>query len=118
MKLMVSTNVECGRAMLYGKYNSLVWASDNMETVAHYYEGCVLEIDIAIDRKLHIGYASCEGDIKLYGIRPEEYTYGMKSGMKYPPNAKWYSFSAKYVREHLKGIREIHPDLSAWQEEE
>lgn len=118
MKLMVSTNSRAGNQMLNGVYNEFIWASDNMETVAHYYEGCVIELDVRLNRAQHIGYISCKDDIALYGISPAAYTYGMKSGMIHPAGGKWYSFSASYLRANLKGIREIHPNLSKWQEEE
>lgn len=38
--------------------------------------------------------------------------------MKYPPNATWYSFSREYLKKYLVNIREIHPDLSKWQDDD
>ena len=37
--------------------------------------------------------------------------------MRCPAGAVLYSFSAEYLRKYLVGIREIHPDLTKWQEE-
>ena len=48
VKLMIGTNGNVAERMLKGNFNTLVWASDDMETVAHYYEGAVVEITVKL----------------------------------------------------------------------
>ena len=110
VKLMISTNPEAGKAMLNNSFNPIVWASDDLMTVAHYYEGCVLEIEIKLLESLKKYYTRC------YNVE-SDYTWGTAE-MAYPAGANWYSFSKDYITENLVGIKEIFPDLSEYQEEE
>lgn len=116
MKVLVSTNPRIGNLMLSGVYNELVWASDNLETVAHYYEGCVLEIDVVLDASVRMSYVSDTEDRNSLGLRPEQYTYGFAE-MRCPAGATWYSFSGTYLVKHVRSIKEVYPDLSPWQDE-
>lgn len=110
VKLMIGTNKYVMQEMLNGNFNELVWASDDLETVAHYYEGVALEITVKlIDRYKRVYLRN--------GVTLNKYKNGYGWGcaeMKYPPNATWYSFSREYLQKYLISIKEIHPDLSPW----
>lgn len=112
--LMVSTNPHVAKDMLNGHFNPLVWASDDMETVAHYYEGSVIEFTIKLVEKYHHKYLRNENELSFY---KNGYGWGMISVL-YPPNANWYSFSKEYLKKYIFEIKEIFPNLTPWQEEE
>lgn len=115
VKLMTGTNISNGDQLLQKKFKNFSSWSDNLETVAHYYEGRVIEITIELildEQREHIRDAE---DLELLNIKPEEYTYGFAE-MRYPKNAIWYSFSKKYLDDHVIDIREIFPDLSEFDE--
>lgn len=114
---MVATNKHNGDLMLQGKFSGMVWASTDMETVAHYYEGCVIELDILLNTRIRQPYIRQMDDFKELGLSYESYTYGSMR-VKYPPMAMWYSLSSHYIQSNIRGIREIYPDLSKWQEED
>lgn len=115
MKLMVSTNNLVANRMLLGVYNRLVWASDNLETVAHYYEGRIIELDVELVVKRRSTYVRSAEELAQLGVTADNYGYGMAL-IRYPKGAHWYSFSRKYLQEHVKKMREIFPDLSKWNE--
>ena len=113
VKLMIGTNGNVAERMLKGNFNTLVWASDDMETVAHYYEGAVVEITVKL-------LDSKKRQYLRNGVKLNTYKNGYGWGeipVKYPPNATWYSFSGEYLKKYLVGIREIHPDLTQWQDD-
>lgn len=116
VKLMISTNKKYGKNMLNGHFGDMIWASDNMETVAHYYEGSVIEIEIALDKRMQSEYVRDNTELAEIHKTPETYRWG-SAEMRCPAGAIWYSFSRNYLLKHLKSIREIHPDLSAWQDD-
>lgn len=117
MKLMVSTNPAQGRKILNREFNAITWASDNMETVAHYYEGCVIELDIALDPNCRSEYIGDMDDLRALKFEASSYTWG-SAEMACPKGAIWYSFSAGYLASHVISAREIFPDLSAWDDDE
>ena len=90
---------------LRGDYNDVVYASDNLETVAHYYEGAVIEITVKLDLSLKREYIG--SSLKL----SSDYTWGCVEPL-YPKDATWYSFSKDYIKTYLVSVREIFPDLS------
>ena len=92
--------------MLSGQFNPLVWASDNWATAVHYYEGCIIEIDVALDRKCRCAYVQSNEALTALGKSPDDYCYGGATAL-YPKGARWYSFSKKYLQNNLRGIREI-----------
>lgn len=111
---MVSTNEFVRDMMMAGEFNNLVWASNDLETVAHYYEGAVVELEVELDEDSGMPYVRSEAQLS---VPLEEYTYGVAK-MHYPVGADWYSFSGKYLKSHLVSIREIFPDLSPFVEED
>lgn len=117
MKVMVSTNPAQGQKILNREFNAITWASDNMETVAHYYEGCVIELDIALDPNLKNEYVSDMDDLQALNLKAKSYTWG-SAEMACPMDAIWYSFSADYLMAHVISAREIFPDLSAWNDDD
>lgn len=110
---MIGTNRLVMQQMFRGKFNQIVWASDNMETVAHYYEGAVVELEVKLLKSKQNQYIR---DQTTLGMYKHGYNWGC-ARMRCPAGAVWYSFSAEYLRKYLVGIREIHPDLAQWQEE-
>lgn len=114
VKLMIGTDVSTMNKMLRGKFNPVVWASDNMETVAHYYEGAVVEIEVKLLKSKQHKYIRENTELRLY---KNGYNWGCAE-MRYPEGAMWYSFSREYLSKYLVGIREIHPDLTPWQDDD
>ena len=80
---------------------------DNIETVAHYYEGCVIEVDIDLDPALESEYAANEEGLLL---PLDQYGWG-KAKMRCPEGATWYSFSNWYLKSHVRSVQEIFPCL-------
>jgi hypothetical protein len=114
---MIGTNVKNGEQMLKGKFNDLSWWSDNLETLAHYYEGCAVKIVVKIDPKLEMEYVRYLGTLDEIGCPIDKYTYGFIKTIC-PEGATWYSFSKDYLEKNIIGIEEIFPDLSSFYEEE
>ena len=113
VKLMVSTNEHVLQQMLEGEFNTLVWASDNMETVAHYYEGAVVEITVRLINNRKRQYLRSPVLLSNY---KKPYGWG-SAGMACPEGATWYSFSKEYLEQYLVDVKEIFPDLTPWHEE-
>lgn len=116
IKLMTGTNIKNGDLLLKGIFQDFSSWSDNLETVAHYYEGRVIEIDIKLDLESKMEYIREKSDIDSLNINPEDYNYGYIE-VKYPVGATWYSFSKKYLEQHILEIKEIFPDMSKFEEE-
>ena len=114
VKVMVSTNPAIRDRMLRREFNDLVWASDNMETVAHYYEGAVVELEVELCPEVEMEYVRDETELDC---PTGSYTYGVAL-MRCPAGALWYSFSREYLLSHVVGAREVFPDLSPWSVEE
>ena len=111
VKLMISTNEKNGKDLIERKFRDLSWWSDNMETVAHYYEGCAMEMEVQLDSEREQEYIRCGEDCWMIDL----YTYGFMK-VKYPKGATWYSFSSDYLKENVISIKEIFPDLSEFNE--
>lgn len=112
IKVLVSTNKrECER-LLRREFRELTWASDNLETVAHYYEGAVVELTVRLDKSLEMDYVRgrCELDVPV-----TDYGYGVAE-MRCPKDALWYSFSKNYLLTHVVEAREVFPDLTPWED--
>lgn len=109
--LIIGTNKEFRDNMSKGIYPELSWWSDNLETAAHYYDGCVMEITVELNGANMEYYRSIDDIIGRY------YTYGSMQ-VKYPVGATWYSFSGRYLRRYVVMYREIWPDMSMYNEEE
>lgn len=116
VKLMIGTNMTKGSELLKGVFQDLSWWSDNLETLAHYYDGCAIEITVKLDPTLEVEYVHCSGDIKWLTDHLPEYTYGFVE-VVYPAGAIWYSFSKDYLEKNIVEIKEIFPDLSGFNEE-
>lgn len=116
MTLMISTDERGGKYLLSREFNTLVFASDNIETVAHYYEGCVIELDVELIEELRMEYVANELEVMDIGQTLDTYEYGVAS--KRIPKGKWYVFSKKYLERHAIGLREIEVDISEFYEEE
>jgi len=115
VKLMIGTNVQKGKDLLNKECGELIWFSNNLETVAHYYEGSVIEILVELESKKEMVYISSSKELlEEYPDRP--YTYGLYE-TKYPVGAIWYAFNREYLMSHLKGIKEIFPDLRKYNED-
>lgn len=112
IKLMIGTSRLAMIQMFNGMFNKVVWASDNMETVAHYYEGAVVEIEIQLVERYRRSYIRSCQELSKY----KSYGWGC-ARMGCPAEAAWYSFSREYLQIYLIGIREIHPDLTPWNED-
>lgn len=111
--LLISTNAKKAQAILDGSAEGLIWASDNLETVAHYYEGCVLDIDIQLCAEQRMSYVSCLDDLDSLNIVLPDYSYGFAL-MSCPKGATWYVFSAHYLATNCSDMKEVFPDLSYW----
>ena len=116
VKLMIGTNKENGLGMIRRKFNDLLWFSDNLETVAHYWDGCVIELCIDLDSKDEMEYVRCSEELEDIGTNKDLYTYGFAE-VKYPKGATWYSFSGEYLKNKICNIKEIFPDMSEFYEE-
>lgn len=112
----VGSNLEVFKKMVAGEFSSLVFASDNLETVAHYYEGCVIELVVDLIPERECVYVSSELEARVLNL-PGPYGWG-KALMRCPEGATWWSFSGQYLKQHLRRVSEIFPDLSEWFEED
>lgn len=107
--LIIGTNPQVLSQMQRGVFNHTIWASDNLQTAAHYYEGCVIGFDVRLVKSRNGDYCShpvCDG-----------YGWG-RTEVNYPEGAIWYSFSGEYLKEHMLSIREEFPDLSQFEEDD
>lgn len=110
VSLMIGSNSNVLAKMKAGEFNDIVWASDNLETVAHYYEGCIINLIVSLDHSLMQEYVATRRELK---VTPAEYTWGCVS-MHCPTGALWYSFSKSYLQSHLVEVKEIYPNLSEY----
>ena len=111
VKLITGTNVACGESLLRKEFNDLSWWSDNLETVAHYYEGKVIEIEVELHTKEEMEYTRMSEYIDVY-----KYTYG-HAEVTCPKGAIWYSFSGEYLKKNVVSIKEVYPDMKEFNEE-
>ena len=113
---MRGTTERNGRQLLRKEFNELSWWSANLETVAHYYEGSVVEITVEIDNKESMSYVTNTVEAnEMMDFDSSKYTFGFIE-VKYPKDAIWYSFGGNYLSDHIIEIKEIFPDLSAFNE--
>jgi hypothetical protein len=117
VKLMTGTNERSGEQLLKGRFNDLSWWSNNLETAAHYYEGCIIEIIVKVNPMLEMKYLRHLGELEEIECPIETYTYGFAETVC-PKDAIWYSFSKDYLEKNIVEIKEIFPDLSSFNEEE
>lgn len=108
--LMTGTDIACGNKLLDGQYSDLSWWSNDLETVAHYYGGRVIEIVVELDPDKEQGYVRSIAQLDDDCIPLSEYTYGFVE-VRCPAGATWYSFNGDYLRTHIVSCREIYPDL-------
>lgn len=106
--LLIGTTRKVYLAMLNRDFNPIVWASENLETAAHYFEGCMVEIKVTCDPKQEMRYLATRADSP---VSLPEYTWG-RAEVVYPKGAIWYSFSRNYLLNNLVSIREVFPDIS------
>lgn len=104
VNLMIGTNKRVLDFMLNGQFSSLVWASDNYETVDHYYEGCIVKITVRLEPGRESEY--CRGAEDLRDDDLSHYGYG-RALMNCPAGATWWSFGSEYLRTHLVAIKEM-----------
>lgn len=112
--IMIGTNPYACACMLRGEYNLLVWASASLETVAHYFEGAVVELTVQLDNSLRSEYVRGANELRELP-NADSYGWGVAE-VRYPDGASWYSFSREYLKTHVVSIQEIHPDLTPWME--
>lgn len=111
--IFTGTNCSTGIKFLNKDFNDLTWWSDDYETLAHYYEGCAIEITVKLD-------SSKQEYVRDYGelnCDVSDYTYGYAE-MECPKGAVWYSFSAPYLKKNVIEVKEIYPDLSKYMEDD
>ena len=104
VELYRGTNIKNGKKIIEGEYNNISWWSNNYETVDHYYEGCILQLQIELTGD-EDEYVHTENESFDYN----NYTYGCVE-VFYPESAIWYSFSANYIKSHCISIKEISFD--------
>lgn len=111
---MIQTDVFRGRAMLKGEFPQIVWASDDLRTVSHYYEGCVLQIKVKLLKSLQKKYVRTYDEAAKY---KNGYSWGTAE-MRCPLGANWYSFQREYLLKNTVSIQEIYPDLQPYQDDD
>lgn len=116
VKIMLGTNAKNGNNIINGVLPDLSWWSDNLETVAHYYNGCVVEISVVLESQ-EMEYVKNIAELEELQYTQSGYTYGVRC-VKYPKGAVWYSFSGHYLQTHIIACKEVFPDLSMFNEEE
>lgn len=115
IKLLTGTNDKNGECLVARRFNDLSWWSDNLETLAHYYEGAAVEITVELDPRLKMEYVRELDNIDRLNCTLSNYTYGYME-VACPKGATWYSFSGGYLRAHVIGVKYIFPDLSEFNE--
>jgi len=116
VKLMIGTNEKNRDDLFDRKFKNLQWFSNNLETVANYYEGSVVEITVELISKQEMVYVSNQKELEEEYGPDRDYTYGLYE-TKIPVGATWYAFSGKYLMDHLNSTKEIFPDLRKFNEE-
>lgn len=99
MKLYRGTDSMEAASMLDGNIKRVSWWSNDYETIEHYFEGSVLEIEINLEDE-PAEYIRDKKDIY------DGYTYGFIE-LNYPPEAIWYSISDEYIIKNMRTLREI-----------
>lgn len=117
IELMIGTSSQAADKFLNKEFNDITFMSDNLETVAHYYEGAVVLVKVVLDQKAKTGYVRSTEESRLLGMSPETYGWGCAE-MLCPEGATWYSFSKQYLQKHVISVTLAYPDLSAYFEEE
>jgi hypothetical protein len=112
--LFSRTNEKAGSELIKGNFPNLSFWSNNLETLARYYEGVAVEITVELDSEERMPYVR---EMDELGCPLSEYTYGFAE-IGCPKGAVWYSFSGDYLKGNVVDVREIFPDLSAFNEEE
>lgn len=112
--LLIQTNQFKGKSILAGELPQMIWASDDLRTVSHYYEGCVLEIKVKLLKSLQKKYVRTCDEAAKY---KSGYTWGTAE-MRCPLGAHWYSFQREYLQKYLINIKEVHPNLQKYQDDD
>ena len=112
VRVRVATNPIVRDRMLRREFNDLVWESDDIETVAQYYEGAVVEMRVDLCSSMEMDYVGGSSELT---VPIADYTFGVEE-MYYPAGAYWYVFSRAYLLEHASDIREIFPNLEPYME--
>lgn len=103
MKLYCGTNVQNGKRLVNREFKEyLIWLSNDLETLEHYYEGSAVMVDINLkteDMQDYVRERKEINDIKSY-------TYGMIE-TEVPKGALWFSFNERYLSKILNSISEI-----------
>lgn len=74
--VMIGTNQAVTDALFNREFNSIVWASNNLETVAHYYEGYVAELQVRLIPEHRMEFCSSKTELDKLPGDPTDYTYG------------------------------------------
>lgn len=111
--IFTGTNKIQGSKLIKRKFPDFSSWSDNLETLAHHYEGMAVQITIELDSEKEQVYIREPQDLVLPA---SEYTYGFAE-MECPKGAIWYSFGGPYLDYHVIEVKEIFPDLNAFNEE-
>jgi hypothetical protein len=110
--ILTGTNVKNGKKLLNREFDGISWWSNNYETLAHYYEGCAIEMIVKVNPKVKQEYIR---EVQDLTTPVSEYTYGFIRVL-YPKGAIWYSFGASYLKDNVISIKEIFPNLEAYNE--
>lgn len=113
--LLIGTSKTVLEQMKHGVFNPLVFASDNLETVSHYWDGCTVAIRVKLIKQYQRKYASSIS--RMRNFTPEKLMWGTCKPL-YPENCNWYCFTAPYLRKYLEKVWETYPDLSKYAEED
>lgn len=114
--VMIGTKQAVADVLFCREFTPVVWASNNLETVAHYYEGCTVELQVRLIPEQRMEYCRSEAELDKLPGEAADYTYGFAT-MSCPAGAIWYSFSSRYLQENMVSAREIFPDLSKYNDD-
>lgn len=103
IKLYSGCNENEGFNMLNSEFKDLTWWSRNYETIDHYYEGFVAELEIDLDESDEMKYIREYHELE---IPAEDYTHG-KLDILCPEGAVWYCISGEYIKKNMIAIKEI-----------